>query len=67
MVSPHRKSSPWAYDSSELICPKCGSNRIVRILDSWSRSSGVEMFKCTICGKKFYDRGYDDYGPTFIK
>ncbi|MFW9975618.1 MAG: hypothetical protein ACFFDQ_10155 [Candidatus Thorarchaeota archaeon] len=67
MSSPHRKSSPWAYNSSDLSCPKCGGNRIVRILDSWTRFRDVEMFKCTSCGTKFYERGHDDYGPTFIR
>ena len=66
-MSSRRKSSPWAHDEAELVCPRCGSKRIVRILDSWSRPRGVQMFKCTSCGKKFYDRGFDDYRPTFIR
>jgi transposase-like protein len=66
-MSSRRKSSPWAFDDAELACPRCGGNRIARILDTWSRSRGVQMFKCTSCGKKFYDRGFDDYRPTFIR
>ena len=67
MSSPSRKASPWAENKSELTCPRCGSNRIVRILDSWTRPRGVQMFKCVSCDKKFYDRDYDDYRPTFIR
>ncbi|MFW9793801.1 MAG: hypothetical protein ACFFEE_05860 [Candidatus Thorarchaeota archaeon] len=62
-----RKSSPWAHDDSQLICPRCSSKRIMRILDSWGRNRGVQMFKCASCGKKFYERSLDDYRPTFIR
>ncbi|NHI89374.1 MAG: hypothetical protein EAX87_07620 [Candidatus Thorarchaeota archaeon] len=66
-MSSSRKSSPWAQDNSQLVCPRCGSKRIARILDSFSRPRGVQMWKCTSCGKRFYERGYDDYRPTFIR
>jgi ubiquinone/menaquinone biosynthesis C-methylase UbiE/DNA-directed RNA polymerase subunit RPC12/RpoP len=62
-----RHRSPWAYDDSEIRCPRCTSQNILRRHDRWGRSRGVQMFECTTCGKKFYDRGYDDYHPTFIR
>ncbi|MGQ4870412.1 MAG: hypothetical protein ACP6IT_01085 [Candidatus Thorarchaeota archaeon] len=60
-----RRRSPWAYDETEIHCPRCGSNRVVRVLDRWAMSRGVQVFKCAACGKKFYDRGVDDYRPTY--
>ncbi|MFW9927281.1 MAG: transposase [Candidatus Thorarchaeota archaeon] len=61
------KSSPWANDDSQVSCPRCNSRRVIRIMDSWGRNRGVQMFKCASCNKKFYERGLDDYRPTFIR
>ena len=65
VLSSRRYNSPWANDDSEIKCPKCGSTRIVRVLNRWAMNKGVQIFECSNCGKKFYDRGYDDYRPTF--
>ena len=59
--------SPWAHDDSELSCPRCGESKAVRIHDSWGRSRGVQMFECESCGKRFYERGIDDFRPTFVR
>ena len=60
-----RQRSPWAFNESEMKCPKCRSCKIFRVLDRWGRSKGIQMFECAVCGKRFYDRGVDDYRPTF--
>ncbi|TXT57794.1 MAG: hypothetical protein BAJATHORv1_10501 [Candidatus Thorarchaeota archaeon] len=60
-----RRDSPWAYNDEELKCPKCGSERIERVLERWARARGIQIFKCNSCGSKFYDKGYDDYKPLF--
>ncbi|MFX1483731.1 MAG: hypothetical protein ACFFCP_11165 [Promethearchaeota archaeon] len=62
-----KDKSSWVRENSELICPRCNSKRVVRIMDSWGRNRGVQMYKCVSCGKKFYERGLDDYRPTFIR
>ncbi|UCE10120.1 MAG: class I SAM-dependent methyltransferase [Candidatus Thorarchaeota archaeon] len=62
-----RHRSPWAYDDSDIRCPRCTSHKIIRCHDRWATSRGVQMFECTTCGKRFVDRGYDDYLPTFIR
>ena len=64
-TSNKRHNSPWAHDDKEMKCPRCDSERIFRILDKWGRSRGIQMFECASCRKKFYDKGYDDYRPTF--
>ncbi|TET14737.1 MAG: hypothetical protein E3J82_01605 [Candidatus Thorarchaeota archaeon] len=64
-MSTKRHNSPWAADDSTVKCTRCGSSKIFRILNRWAFSKGVQMFECTSCGKKFYDKGYDDYSPTF--
>ena len=61
----NRKESPWAYDDTELRCPRCQSNRVTRILDSWALRRGIQMFKCNACGRKFYHKGFDNYEPTY--
>ncbi|MHA2241187.1 MAG: hypothetical protein ACXACE_06240 [Candidatus Thorarchaeota archaeon] len=61
----HHHKSPWAYDDTDVKCPRCGNKRVYKVLSFWSFSRGVQTFECTTCGKKFYDRGYDDYEPTF--
>ncbi len=61
-----RQRSPWAFDdTSELVCPHCGSNRIVRVFDRWALAHGVQIYYCAACNKKFYEREVDDYRPTF--
>ncbi|NWF95056.1 MAG: methyltransferase domain-containing protein [Candidatus Thorarchaeota archaeon] len=60
-----RRSSPWAHDDSEVKCPSCQSTKVFRVLDRWALSRGVQVFQCTSCGRKFYERGVDDYQPTF--
>ncbi len=64
-MSGNRQKSPWAYDESGLECPQCHSTRINRVLDTWAMRRGIQMFQCAVCGKKFYNRGIDDYRPTF--
>jgi DNA-directed RNA polymerase subunit RPC12/RpoP len=64
-MSEDRRKSPWAHDDSEVRCPRCGSTNVSRILDTWALSRGIQIFSCASCGKKFYDRGLDDYEPTF--
>ncbi|RLI55464.1 MAG: hypothetical protein DRO87_05975 [Candidatus Thorarchaeota archaeon] len=64
-MSKRRKNSPWAHDETDLKCPRCKSTRITRILDDWAFRRGVQMYRCSNCGKKFYDKGFDDYRPTF--
>ncbi|TFG06048.1 hypothetical protein EU538_10905 [Candidatus Thorarchaeota archaeon] len=64
-MSPDRRSSPWAYDECELICPKCGSGRVFRVVNRWALRKGYQIFKCASCGRTFYDKEVDDYSPTF--
>jgi DNA-directed RNA polymerase subunit RPC12/RpoP len=64
-MSANRKDSPWAFDESELKCPHCQSTRISRILDVWALRRGIQMYRCNACGKKFYDKGFDNYEPTY--
>ncbi len=64
-MSTNRRRSPWAHDDSDLKCPRCGSPRIHRILDRWLLRKGVQAFECASCGRKFHNRGHDDYRPTF--
>jgi len=59
------KQSPWAFEGSELVCPRCGSKNVTRIVDRWAMQRGVQVFQCSSCGRKFYDRGVDDYSPTY--
>ena len=35
------------------------------MINPWAMIRGIQMFKCAICGKKFYDKDVDDYRPTF--
>ena len=65
IMSRDRQRSPWAFQNTEMRCPNCQSCRIFRVLDRWGRSKGIQMFECAVCGKRFYDRGVDDYRPTF--
>jgi transposase-like protein len=60
-----RKNSPWAHSDDELKCPRCSSTKIHRVFDRYMMSRGVQVFECTSCGRRFYDRGVDDYKPTF--
>ncbi|MBN2230380.1 MAG: hypothetical protein JW779_12395 [Candidatus Thorarchaeota archaeon] len=64
-MSSNRRKSPWAYNEPELQCPNCKSTRINRVVNIWAMRQGIQMFKCAVCGKKFYDRDVDDYQPTF--
>ncbi len=64
-MSSNRKKSPWAFEDTGIQCPRCQSTRINRVLDHWAMQRGIQMFKCAICGKKFYDRNIDDYRPTY--
>ncbi|TFG95257.1 hypothetical protein E4H12_13640 [Candidatus Thorarchaeota archaeon] len=64
-MSSNRKKSPWAFEDAELQCPRCQSKRVNRILEHWATQRGIQMFKCTVCGNKFYDRNVDDYRPTY--
>jgi DNA-directed RNA polymerase subunit RPC12/RpoP len=64
-MSEDRRKSPWAHDDSEVKCPRCGSTNVSRVLDTWALSRGVQIFSCASCGKKFYERGMDDYEPTY--
>ncbi|NHI84285.1 MAG: hypothetical protein EAX81_08300 [Candidatus Thorarchaeota archaeon] len=52
-------------NNSPLRCPRCQGERIFRIFPLWSRMKGLEMFECSVCGKKFYRRNVDDYRPSF--
>ncbi len=58
------KSTPW-IEKVSLECPKCGSTRVVRVLNEWALSQGVQIFECKACGKRFYERDVDDMRPTF--
>ena len=64
-VSEDDRKSPWADDDSDVKCPRCGSTNISRVVDSWALSRGIRVYSCASCGKKFYDRGFDDYQPTY--
>ncbi|MFW9910576.1 MAG: hypothetical protein ACFFED_17445 [Candidatus Thorarchaeota archaeon] len=64
-MSSNRRKSPWAFDEGGLRCPNCNSIRITRVINPWAMTRGIQMFKCSICGKKFYDKNVDDYRPTF--
>jgi transposase-like protein len=64
-MAEYRRKSPWAHDDSEVRCPRCGSANVSRVLDAWALSKGIQIFLCASCGKKFYERGLDDYEPTF--
>lgn len=63
----HRLHAPWILDETAMLCPRCGSTKIVRSLDRWSRARGINLFECNSCGKKFYERGIDDLQPTFVR
>ncbi len=63
--SVQHKQSPWAFDGSELVCPQCGSKNVVRVVDRWAMQRGLQILQCSSCGRKFYDRGVDDYSPTY--
>ncbi len=64
-MSEGKQKSPWAHDDSEVKCPRCGSANVSRVVDSWAMSRGIQVYSCASCGKKFYERGLDDYQPTF--
>jgi predicted RNA-binding Zn-ribbon protein involved in translation (DUF1610 family) len=64
-MSSNRYNSPWAYDDSEVKCPKCGSEKIHRVLEQWCRIRGIQAFQCSSCGRRFYSRGHDCYRPTY--
>ncbi len=61
---PKRSPAPWD-DRPALTCPRCGSTKIIRVLNEWALSQGVQIFECKVCGKKFYERDVDDLRPTF--
>lgn len=58
------KKTSW-IESGELQCPRCGSTRVLRVLDDWALSQGVQIFECKACGKRFYEKDVDDMRPTF--
>jgi transposase-like protein len=62
---PSRNTSPWAFEDSELECPRCHSKRVTRVLKTWSMRRGIQTFECHACGKKFVLRDVDDYSPLF--
>ncbi|MFX1260511.1 MAG: hypothetical protein ACFFAZ_00355 [Promethearchaeota archaeon] len=62
-----RRHSPWTYEVSNVVCPRCHSENVHRIFDRWGRTKAVQMFQYTSCGKRYYTRGIDDYTPTFGK
>ncbi|RDE12048.1 MAG: hypothetical protein C4K48_10565 [Candidatus Thorarchaeota archaeon] len=64
-MSSNRRKSPWAIDESKLQCPSCKSTRVTRVINPWALARGILMFKCSVCGKVFYDKDADDYRPTF--
>jgi transposase-like protein len=64
-MSSNRKKSPWAYDEGGLQCPSCHSIRVTRVVNAWAMARGIQMFKCSVCGKTFYEKDVDDYRPTF--
>ena len=65
VMSDHEHTSPWAQDQSEVKCPRCGSKNVSRMAESWAMSRGIQIYLCASCGKKFYDRGFDSYEPTY--
>jgi DNA-directed RNA polymerase subunit RPC12/RpoP len=64
-MSEEKHRSPWAHDDSEVKCPRCGSENVSRAVDSWAMSRGIQVYSCASCGRKFYDRGLDNYQPTY--